>query len=286
VATYRQVVREPYLRPVGDGDPAVGGPPVHDRGALGATRVGSDHEVRALHGLLVAALGSRHRLTGPFAVEARVVCRLRPPLPDCSRRPRANPSRARQWTLPPSTTAPARATRSRRSRLHRGEPRRLSSKGPAHDHQRLPYTEWCHCEACLVSAVPHFRLQTLLATVQRAELEERKVGPWTATTRDRPNQNLCCRRRGDRAVEVLCQPGPGREVHTACVDLAGLRRAGRSNPAGTVRSMTERSPMAEYPRLVVVRTSPHRRPAEAVASAGTPVVQGEGPGPEGLRGSE
>ncbi len=50
--------------------------------------------------------------------------------------------------------------------------------------------------------------------------------------------------------------------------------------------MTERSPMAEYPSLVVVRTSPHRRPAEAVASAGTPVVQGEGPGPEGLRGSE
>jgi hypothetical protein len=49
--------------------------------------------------------------------------------------------------------------------------------------------------------------------------------------------------------------------------------------------MTERSPMAEYPRLVVP-TSPHRCPAEAVASAGTPLGQGEGPGPEGLRGSE
>jgi hypothetical protein len=36
-----------------------------------------------------------------------------------SQRPRANPSRARQWTLPLSTTSPARATRSRRSRLHR-----------------------------------------------------------------------------------------------------------------------------------------------------------------------
>jgi hypothetical protein len=59
--------------------------------------------------------------------------------PTASRRPRANPSRARQWTVPPSTTEPARATRSRRSRLHRGEPRRLSSKGPARDHQRLPY---------------------------------------------------------------------------------------------------------------------------------------------------
>jgi hypothetical protein len=44
--------------------------------------------------------------------------------------------------------------------------------------------------------------------------------------------------------------------------------------------------MAECPRLVVVRTSPHRRLAEAVAPAGTPVVQGEGSGPEGLRGSE
>jgi hypothetical protein len=59
--------------------------------------------------------------------------------PTASRGPRANPSRARQWTLPLSTTAPARATRSRRSQLHRGEPRRLSSKGSAHDHQRLPY---------------------------------------------------------------------------------------------------------------------------------------------------
>ena len=44
--------------------------------------------------------------------------------------------------------------------------------------------------------------------------------------------------------------------------------------------------MAESPRLVVVPTSPHRRPAEAVALAGTPLGQGEGPGPEGLRGSE
>jgi len=50
--------------------------------------------------------------------------------------------------------------------------------------------------------------------------------------------------------------------------------------------MTERSLMVEYPRLVVVPTSPHRRPAEAVALAGTPLGQGEGPGPEGLRGSE
>jgi hypothetical protein len=107
-----------------------------------------------------------------------------------------------------------------------------------------------------------------------------------ATARDRPNQNLCCRRRGDRALEVLRQPGKGREVHTARVDLAGLRRAGRSNAARTVRSMTERSLMVEYPRLVVVPTSPHRRPAEAVALAGTPLGQGEGPGPEGLRGSE
>jgi hypothetical protein len=76
------------------------------------------------------------------------------------------------------------------------------------------------------------------------------------------------------------------KFHTARVDLAGLRRAGRSNAARTVRSMTERSPMAECPRLVVVRTSPCRCLAEAVASAGTPVVQGEGAGPKGLRGSE
>ena len=36
---------------------------------------------------------------------------------------------------------------------------------------------------------------------------------------------------------------------------------------GTVRSMTERSPMAEYPGLRVVHTSPHRRLAEALAPA-------------------
>src|ERR1017187_9897395 len=73
VATYRQVVRESYLRPVGDGYPAVRGPPVHDPGALGATRVGSDHQVRALLSPLVAALGSRHRLARTSAAEALVV---------------------------------------------------------------------------------------------------------------------------------------------------------------------------------------------------------------------
>jgi hypothetical protein len=83
VATYRQVVRESYLRPVGDGYPAVRGPPVHDPGALGATRVGPDQERRALLDILVEARGSRHRLRRPFAAEALVVCRLRPPLPEC-----------------------------------------------------------------------------------------------------------------------------------------------------------------------------------------------------------
>src|ERR1039458_2430985 len=83
VATYRQVVREPYLRPVVDGYPAVRGPPVHDRGALGATRVGSDHQVRALLSILVAALGSRPRLARISAAEALVVCRLRAPPPEC-----------------------------------------------------------------------------------------------------------------------------------------------------------------------------------------------------------
>ena len=51
-------VRELDLRPVGDDDPAVGGPPVHDRDALGTTRVGPNQEVRAFLGVLVAALGS------------------------------------------------------------------------------------------------------------------------------------------------------------------------------------------------------------------------------------
>ena len=50
--------------------------------------------------------------------------------------------------------------------------------------------------------------------------------------------------------------------------------------------MTERSPMAERPRLLVVRTSPHRRLAEAVAPVGTPLGQDGGPGPEGLREGE
>jgi hypothetical protein len=90
---------------------------------------------------------------GPGADELSAVCgRYRP---TASRRPRANPSRARQWTLPLSTTSRSRATRSSRSRLHRGEPRRLSSKRPARDHQRLPCTEWCHAAACLASAFPH-----------------------------------------------------------------------------------------------------------------------------------
>ena len=83
VASLPPVVREPYVRRVSEDDPPVGGPPVHDRGALGATRVGSDHEVRAPLSILVVDLGSRHRLTRPSAVEARVVWRLRPPLPDC-----------------------------------------------------------------------------------------------------------------------------------------------------------------------------------------------------------
>jgi hypothetical protein len=39
------------------------------------------------------------------------------------------------------------------------------------------------------------------------------------------------------------------------------------NAARTVRSMTERSPMAEYPRLGVVAPSPHLRLAEALAPA-------------------
>jgi hypothetical protein len=41
--------------------------------------------------------------------------------------------------------------------------------------------------------------------------------------------------------------------------------------------MTERSPMAEYPRLVVVRTRPYRHLAEAVAPVGTPLGQDGGP---------
>src|ERR1019366_6024798 len=83
VATSPLVVRELYLRPVGDGDLAVGGPPVHDRGALGATRVGLNQEVRIPLGVFVAALGARHRLARPSAAEALVVCRLGPPLPEC-----------------------------------------------------------------------------------------------------------------------------------------------------------------------------------------------------------
>jgi hypothetical protein len=75
-------VRELDLRPVGDDDTAVGGPPVHDRDALGTTRVGPNQEVRAFLGVLVAALGSRHRLTRTSAAEALGVCRLRALPPD------------------------------------------------------------------------------------------------------------------------------------------------------------------------------------------------------------
>ena len=69
----------------------------------------------------------------------------------------------------------------------------------------------------------------------------------------------CCKasasdyRRGKRTPHV--------STWSALGELFGL------DAAGTVRSMTERSPMAEYPRLGVVPTSPHRRLAEALAPA-------------------
>ena len=83
VATSPPIVRELYLRPVGDDDLAVRGPPVHDCDALGATRVGLNQEVRVPLGVLVAALGSRHRLARTSAAEALVVCRLRALPPEC-----------------------------------------------------------------------------------------------------------------------------------------------------------------------------------------------------------
>jgi len=83
VATSPPIVRELYLRPVGDDDLAVGGPPVHDCDALAATRVGLNQEVRVPLGVLVAALGSRHRLARTSAAEALVVCRLRALPPEC-----------------------------------------------------------------------------------------------------------------------------------------------------------------------------------------------------------
>jgi len=82
VATIPPVVRELYLCSVGDGDPAVGGPPGHDRGALGTTRVGLNQEVRVPLVILVAALGSRHRLARTSAAEALGICRLRALPPD------------------------------------------------------------------------------------------------------------------------------------------------------------------------------------------------------------
>ena len=80
----------------------------------------------------------------------------------------------------PSTTAPARATRSRRSRLHLGEPRRPSSKRPAHDHQRLPYSEWCHFAACLARVSHNFRPQKFLAhrkPLRASTSKRRRPGP-------------------------------------------------------------------------------------------------------------
>ena len=82
VATFPRIVRELYLRPVGDDDPAARGPPVHDCDALGTTRVGLNQEVRVPLGVLVAALGSRHRLARTSAAEALAVCRLRALPPD------------------------------------------------------------------------------------------------------------------------------------------------------------------------------------------------------------
>jgi hypothetical protein len=75
VTTSPRGIRELYCRLVGYGDQAVVEPPGHDRGALGATRVGLNDEMPALLGVLDIALGSRHRLFRPFSAEARFVCR-------------------------------------------------------------------------------------------------------------------------------------------------------------------------------------------------------------------
>jgi len=155
VATSPLVVGELYLHRVGDGDPAVGGPPEHDRGALGATRVGLDQEVRALVGLFVVALGSRHRLTGPFAAEALLVCRPRLPLPDCFPRIVSEPIEG--------TTVDSSPVDHRTRKSDPVTPVTTPSRGASPTFlegicTRSPTTaisEWCHCEACLVSAVPH-----------------------------------------------------------------------------------------------------------------------------------
>ncbi len=77
--------------------------------------------------------------------------------------------------------------------------------------------------------------------------------------------------RGDsRLLRVLggvCERHQARKVDASYLVMGGTRRAGRNDAAGTVRSMTERSPMAEYAMLGVVRTSPYRRLAEALAPA-------------------
>lgn len=155
--------------------------------------------------------------------------------PTASPRPRENPSRARQWTLPLSTTSPARATRSRRSQLHRGEPRRLSSKGPARDLQRLPY------RMVPRRSVSHQRGPTPsragapgdCSTCRDYEVERRTLDGYG---RDRPNQNLCRRSRGDRAIEVPRKLSPSGEVHAARGGVARLAElVGVTQPAGYAR---------------------------------------------------
>ena len=75
-------------------------------GQLGSGRI---MKSRALLDILVVALGSRHRLTRPSPQKHSLSAVCARHCPTASRRARANPSRARQWTLPLSTTAPVKS---------------------------------------------------------------------------------------------------------------------------------------------------------------------------------
>jgi hypothetical protein len=163
VTTSPRGIRELYCRLVSYGDQAVVGPPGHDRGALGATRVGLNDEMPALLGVLDIALGSSPALS-PLFCGSTLCLPLRPPLADC---------------LPTTASEPSEGTNVDSSPVdHRNPQERLGDAG--HDsvagslaHLRRRdlhaitndcHSEWWHAERYLTSAVHPVAPRKLMAS--------------------------------------------------------------------------------------------------------------------------
>ena len=165
-------------------------------------------------------------------------------------RPAAQPAALALWTCPDCGGA---VTNPRHVRCEAcidadpaSTPEIRNRRGAAIAARKRALTEWDRANPGTVYDPELFRREILpkLSTVRLSEIAE-AAGCSKAYASDI--------RRGKRTPHVSTWAVLGA--------LVGL------DAAGTVRSMTERSPMAEYPRRGVVPTSPHQRLAEALAPA-------------------